>query len=308
MKTFVLLNQHAGSFEKASALIEMAAQNAHTSLYVCQSKDDVPSLVRRTIDDGYDTIVAGGGDGTIHEVVNAMIGQFDRIRLGLIPLGTGNDFCRSLGIPIDPTQALSMILENNTQERRVDLIQVEAGSKKEICVNLVSGGIGGEIEKHVDKSVKERWGALAYVRGALSAATNVIPFELELQIDQQDTKRLAALNITIANGRTAGGGFEVAPHASPDDRKMDVVLVHPGNPIELAAVATRLATGDYTKSDRVSEFRAREISIRSNPPMDFSVDGSLFAQSPILFKLMPGALRLLAPKLSQNFNKFGAVG
>ena len=308
LKTFVILNQHAGSFDKASGLSEIATQNAHTALYVCQSKDDVPSIVRQAIEEGYHTIVAGGGDGTIHEVANAMIGHFNRVRLGLIPLGTGNDFCRSFEIPTDPTEALAMILQNEMQERKVDLIQVEAGTKKEICVNLISGGIGGEIEKHVDKNVKERWGALAYVRGALSAASNLTPFQLELQIDDQEIRKLNALNITIANGRTAGGGFEVAPHASPDDHKMDIVVVHPGNSIELAAIATRLATGDYTKSENVSEFRARQLRIHSYPPMDFSVDGALFARSPIFFKLMPASLRLLTPNFSQNFNKIDRVG
>jgi len=301
-KTLVIINKNAGSYEKAQALAQAFAE--HSTLVTfqeCDSVERLPEILRQAVSNNIDTIVAGGGDGTIHDTVNAMAPYFDRLRLAIIPLGTGNDLCRSLDIPLDPTEAMHLVLAgaDKAEEASLDLIRVKHGELNEhdtICVNVATGGFGGEIEKNIDDTTKERWGALAYARAAISAATNIAEFKLHLTVDAQEVGQTSALNIVIANARTAGGGFEIAPQANPEDRKLDVVITHPANAVQLATIAAQLLVGEYTNSPHVSHFRARKIIIFSNPVMDFTVDGCLWGKTPIEFTIMPSALRVIRPQ------------
>lgn len=304
MKTLVVLNKNAGSFEKAARLISEYEGKRDVTFHACASSAEVPRLVQEAIGQGAEVVAAGGGDGTIHEVVNALAGDLEKVKFGIIPLGTGNDLSRTFDIPVDPVEALELIINNDTaarSEEPIDLIQIsDPASKKAICVNLASGGMGGEIEKNVDKPLKERWGALAYARAALTTATNLKKFDLTLSIDGQSGIGLSALSIIVANGKAAGGGFEVAPHADPQDKKMDIVVVHAAPTVALATIAARLIAGDYTQSEYVTHFRAHSLKVSANPRMDFSVDGNLFGRTPLTFSIMPSALRLITKKARES--------
>lgn len=298
MKVLAILNRNAGSFEKAQALIESYKSRAEIDFQICESIADLPSCVRHAAGSGYDTLAACGGDGTIHTLVNAVGDDLSRFKIGIIPLGTGNDFGRSLGLPNDPAEALNLLLDGErTEIKKVDLIRVSAGEQRVLCVNVASGGFAGEIEKTIDKDLKQRWGALAYARAALGAATNIVPYEIELALDDQPPRKMSALNLVVANGKAAGGGFEVAPDADPADRRLDIVVVHPTSAAQMAAIATQLLVGDYTVNEAVTELRAKKAKILScEPPMDFSVDGNLIGRTPIEFAILPGALKVVIEK------------
>lgn len=297
MKTLVIVNRKAGSVKKAQSLLSGSRGFEQIKLCDCETEAQLPRLIEKAIKDGFQVVAAGGGDGTVHAVVNALIPYLDKVRFGIVPLGTGNDFCRSLGVPHDPSEAYNFLLNaDDADEERVDLIKVTTGQKQEFCINVASGGLGGEIEKTVNNQMKERWGALAYARAALSAATNLREFELDIVVDGRHVKDLAALNIVVANARAAGGGFAVAPDADPQDRNLDIVITQPASRIQLAANAAQLLVGDYTRSDNVFSFKARHIKVNSRPAMHFSVDGNLFDKTPIEFSIVPNALRIITAR------------
>lgn len=297
MKTLVVVNKKAGSVKKAESLLTGLKGHQKITLYNCETESHLPRVIEKAIREGFQIIAAGGGDGTVHSVVNALVPYLDKVRFGIVPLGTGNDFCRSFGVPADPHEAFNVLIEaNEYDEERVDLVRVTAGKKQEYCVNVASGGLGGEIEKTVSNQMKERWGALAYARAALKVATNIKEFDLDIEVDGRQVSSLAVLNIIVANARAAGGGFAVAPEADPQDRKLDVVITQPASRIQLAANAAQLLVGDYTRSENVFGFKARHIKVNSKPAMDFSVDGNLFAQTPIEFLLVPNMLRIVTSR------------
>src|SRR6476620_9648624 len=168
MKTFIILNKNAGTIQKASDLIEACSKSKDIQILQSSAPDEFQEAISRAISEGFEMIVAGGGDGTVHTVANALVGYSDRVCMGILPLGTGNDLCRTLMVPQDPLEALSLILSKN--EIKVDLLKVTSGQKSVHCVNLISGGLGGEVEKIVDGELKEQWGPLTYLRGAISAS------------------------------------------------------------------------------------------------------------------------------------------
>lgn len=299
MKIFILLNKNAGSIVKAQTLIDALKDDPRVTLAYGDNESDVPRLTQRALAEGYDVICPGGGDGTIHSVVNSLSkDDMGKIRLGLLPLGTGNDFCRCFGIPSDPMLAFALMTDpEHSIEQRIDLIEViSSDDTRRFCVNLASGGFGGEVEKNLDSSLKARWKALAYARAALRAASDLKEFHVRARFDSSPAVELSTLSIVVANGIAAGGGYEVAPHADPADRKIDIVITHDAPALQLATVAAQLLVGDYTQSEHVSHLRAKKVHIQSEPPMDFSVDGSLLIKTPLEFSVLPGVLRVITTK------------
>lgn len=298
MKIFLLLNKNAGSYENAQPLLESLKDDARVTIVHGECEDDVPRLTYRAISQGYDVICPGGGDGTIHSIVNSLArDDLGKIGFGLLPLGTGNDFCRSFGIPNDPLEAFALITDpQRAIEQRIDLIEVSSARQRRYCVNLASGGFGGEVEKHLDPELKARWRTLAYARAAVRAFSDLKEFSVRASFDAGPLVELSTLSIIVANGIAAGGGFEVAPHADPADRRIDIVITHTAPALQLASIAAQLLVGDYTQSEHVSHLRAKKLHIQSEPPMDFSVDGSFVEQTPLAFSVLPGVLRIIRPK------------
>ncbi len=179
------------------------------------------------------------------------------------------------------------------RESRIDVIEVQAGDDTRYCINLCAGGLGGQAEELVDAEMKARWGSFTYLRAAAEMALNLPEFEIELKRPELPAQTIKAVNVVVANGRTVGGGYEVAPDANPQDSLMDVVVVHPAPATSLAAIAARLFAGDYTQADEVTHFRTRELSVRSTPPLPFTIDGNLLGDLPVRFRVLPRALRMI---------------
>jgi len=298
MGTLFVLNEKAGSFaSRGDAVLRACDAWPDAEIARGTSEEELPLVVRHALQRGFDTFVAGGGDGTLHATVNALtknVGHegLAKVRVGLVPMGTGNDFARTLGIDPDPEAAFAQLRE--ATETRIDLIEVRAADKPvSICVNLASGGLGGKIEEEVDSEDKARWGAFAYLRGAVAAARQT--YDVTLELDGA-VEKVRAVSVIVANGRAAGGGYEVAPHAHPQDRRLDVVVVEESSLLDLGAIAMRLFAGDYTAHDNVRIWRVRELHVSAEPLMPFSVDGCWFSEKPTRFRVLPGALRMLVPQ------------
>jgi diacylglycerol kinase (ATP) len=291
MRTCVILNANAGSAPSATDLKAELARRPDVCLCEPTSADEVRACVAGALTDGCDTVVAAGGDGTIHEVVNALAPDFGRARLAILPLGTGNDLARTLAIPADPAAALAVL--DGGAERRIDLIRVEAGGRSLYCVNAAAGGFSGQMEEMLTDEVKAWWGPLAYLRGAANVLPNLSGYQTTLRLDEGVVERVEALNVLVANGRTAAGGFRVAPSANPEDGLLDVVTVFYRPLPDLAGVAALLLAGDYTSSDYVLHQRARRVEVSSRPGMWFSIDGELLGNEPTAFTVLPHALRVI---------------
>jgi diacylglycerol kinase (ATP) len=238
-------------------------------------------------------VVAAGGDGTINTVINALAKTSSTVTLGVLPLGTGNDFCRSLGIPLDPYEALRLLVDGPS--RAMDLGVIDYGHGERLFVNVAAGGNADQMKQQVTSELKQKWGALCYVRGAVAALSNLQGYETTLILDGGEAIVLPLWNVVVANGEFSGGGMPVAPGAIVDDGWFDVVAVLDGTPIDVATLAANFVFGNLLEHESVRHWRARRVTITSQPPMKFSLDGETIESQHYDFHLLPRALTVIAP-------------
>jgi diacylglycerol kinase (ATP) len=288
MRTFVVFNPKAGSAHLVDAVRARLESRPGVTLCQPEAPGDVTGCVAAAVRGGCNTLVAAGGDGTVNAVVNALAPDFGRCRLAVLPLGTGNDLCRTLAIPEDALEVLDA-----GRERRLDLMRVETAGRSWYAVNAASGGFSGQLHEAMSDDLKATWGPLAYLLGAVGVLPDLTGYHTTLALDGGPAQRVEALNIIVANGRYAAGGWRVASRADPEDGLLDVVVVRDGPLLDLTAVAARLVAGDYLDSDAVWHGRARSVRVASEPGMWFSVDGEAVTSQPLTFTAVPGALRVL---------------
>jgi diacylglycerol kinase (ATP) len=293
-RTVVIFNPGAGGAEEFEAARRRLAERG-VEIRPTGAAGDARRLAQEAADQDAGLVVAAGGDGTVNSVVNGVMAARQHGRasptIGIIPLGTGNDLPRTLDIPLDPNQALDVI--ESAAQQTIDLIRVRHGRRTFYGCNVAAGGFTGQMNEAMTDAMKKTWGPLAYLRGAIKVVPDLTRYHTNIRYDGRATERVQALNIIVANGRTAGGGTVVAPDANPQDGLLDVVIVRGGTALELAGVAARLLAGDYTNSDLVAHRQARRVHVRSKPGMWFNVDGELITNEPLTFSVEAHALRVI---------------
>lgn len=291
MNACVIVNPKAGTAGEREWL-EVISTRVKCEIRETRASGEAMRFAKDAPGRGFDTLIAAGGDGTIHEVINGMMqGGSDAMRLGIIPLGTGNDFVRTLAVPDDPVEAIATIEQG--REATIDLMKVRIAGRMLYAGNVAAGGFTGQMNDAMTPEMKQTWGPLAYLRGALEVLPDLTSYETYMRVNDGPAGIVTAYNIIIANCRTAGGGIVVAPRANPEDGLLDIVVIHAGTLAEMAAVGARLLAGDYTESDSVTHRRARKAVIWSRPGMWFNVDGELISNEPIEIEIAPKRLRVI---------------
>ena len=234
-------------------------------------------------------LIACGGDGTVHHTGNVAVNI--GAALGIIPIGSGNDFAHLMGIPRSIPTAFKKILSNKI--RLVDLIKVE-GDLNCYCLNTAGIGLDGQAN-HYTNIYKKRMGKAGYIAGALRAITSAESIQMEIEIDGKKAER-SLLMATICNGKREGGNFWVAPGACPDDGLADLLLLEP-TPIQkiLLDPPSILTSGNF-KRIHASRERCRSIDVTCNSPTFIHVDGE-YSDYPIhhcTFSVQPSALTVIA--------------
>lgn len=250
-------------------------------------------VVRRALADGQDLIIVGGGDGSVSSVVDPM--AHSHAVLGLLPLGTGNDFARTLGIPLDLEGACATIASGK-------VVDVDLGlAGDDYYVNVASVGIATVVTQSLSPQLKRLAGALAYPVATLRALARHKAFSATLSFpagDHSPIKLERLLQIAVGNGRFYGGGMVVAPSSSVDDRTLDVYAVELGRWRDLIGMVRQLRSGRFVDSHAVHYYRTSTVRIETDPPLAISIDGELVDRMPELFSLAPNALKVLVPEVS----------
>jgi diacylglycerol kinase (ATP) len=296
VKTCVIYNPAAGAAERIAELsrvvdgMELARANCGQE---CERRAAI------ACDRGFEIVVAAGGDGTIHHVVNGLMSSgkaaCGRPLLGILPLGTGNDLARTISVPADdPPRAIRLIREP-AQIRTLDLVKIRAGNRPtRYGVNVAAGGFTGQMNEAMTERLKQTWGPLSYLRGAIKVLPDLTNYRTTIRFDGSAAQNICAMNVIIANGRFAGAGIHVAPLANPEDGLLDVVVINSGSVLELTALAAKLlSNGDYLDARIVTHRRAKRVAIESTPGMWFSIDGELTGNEPTTFSVEPQALRVI---------------
>ncbi len=299
MHTCIIANPHAGSADAAAAVQGRVAEREGVVWWESPNRAACEALVHRAVEAGAEQVAAAGGDGTIHSVVNAIQATGADMRLGVLPLGTGNDLANTLAIPPDPDAAFDVLMAG--QERVIDLFRMETADQVRYGINAAAGGFSGQVDEALTSEVKATWGPLAYLLGAAQVLPDLEEYETYITFDAAPRQCLQALNIVVANGRTAAGGRPVAPVANPCDGLLDVVVVKGGTVPELAEVGARLVAGNYLDSPLVVHRRVRQVAVTSDPVMWFNVDGELITKDPVTIRVLPQGQRVVVgPEFTAN--------
>ncbi len=291
----VLYNGNAGSAPDAD--IDALRTLPGVELVVCQDAGETLRAATEAHQAGAELVVAAGGDGTVHLVANGLMAggatAQTRPALGVLPLGTGNDLARTLGIPIGlhPIEAIDAL--RRADRRAIDVIRVthddDAGDTN-YAINACAGGFSGAVDEVMTDTLKATWGPLAYLVGAVQAAPDLTGYDTRFAWEGGPEERVAACNVVVANGRTAGGGKPVAPRASLEDGLLDVVVVRAD--VDVVRLAARVLAGNYLDDPDIVFNQVASVRVRSQPGMWFNVDGELRTNSAITFAVVPAALRV----------------
>jgi diacylglycerol kinase (ATP) len=288
--TVVILNPEAGSVKNVAAVVRRIRHLPDVEVRLTARKSDAVRFARTTLRKGCKVIVAAGGDGTLNEVVNGIGATKSDVRLGLIPLGTGNDFARTLGLPTDLDEAIAVLAAGHT--RAIDLVRVTS-DKVRYFVNVSAGGFSGLVNEKLTPAMKKTWGPLAYLRSAVAALPQLRAYRTKVSFDKRKPLTLSLYNVVIANGRYVAGGRLIAPKASINDGLLDIILIKERSAAELALLAAKVALGHHLSSDAIVFRRAARVTVNSRPGMWFNVDGELVGNEPATFEVLPRALQFV---------------
>lgn len=272
--TTVIWNPNSGSAAACADLLADLKARADVTVVESKSGEDAKRLATQAGKQS-ELVVAAGGDGSINGIVTALHESGSSATLGVLPLGSGNDFARNLDMPLDPRLAAERLLTADLDRDtiQVDLIESTFDGQRQTYANMATGGNSGDVLNLLDEEVKQRWGPLCYVRGAVGVVSDLQVYSTNVRIDDEDFADLPLLNVLVANGRCTGGGLNVAPHAAMDDGLMDVLLILDGTPVDIAAMSAQLLVSDYTQSDLVIWRQARSVTIENKPGMRWTTDG-----------------------------------
>lgn len=276
-----------------------ALRNAGVALdvRVTWEAGDAERHVSEAIEDGLGVVVSGGGDGTLSEVAGALARRAEPARglpaLGVLPLGTANDFAGAAGLSREPEAALRLLLAQPAVP--VDLLRLDANGATHWAANLASGGFGTEVTTDTPETLKSLLGGLAYVITGLSRVARIEPQQASLRGPGFEW-RGEFIALGIGNGRQAGGGQALCPDARIDDGLLDLTLVPPLDGELLATLGTAVAAGKEAALDRVALRRALPwVEIEAPAGLTLNLDGEPVAASRFRIECVPGRVRMHLP-------------
>jgi YegS/Rv2252/BmrU family lipid kinase len=287
--TRVVLISNPTAGRKSRSRLREAVRHLETrgvlvDLVETRRRGDAEELARAAAVGRPDAVVAAGGDGTIHEVVNGL--AYSSVPLGILPLGTANVFARELGLPSDPVRAAQAVLAG--RPRTVHLGR--AGSR----YFLVMAGVGfdAQVIYDLDLGLKRLLGKLAYLSTGLKVllAPPRHPFEVRIGDEQ-----LTACAAVIGKGHYWGGSFQVTPGARLEDPDLHLCLFTGSRPWDVLRYAGGIFSGKHLGFSDVFLRSARDFALHSARPLRVQADGDLIGTLPMTFSVAEGALSVLGP-------------
>ena len=285
----IILNGKKAGLEPVRSAIFKARETGKVEVRATWEGGDVERLVDEAVHDGCQRVVAAGGDGTVKEVVDAILhlSADERPELAVMPLGTANDFATACTIPADLLLALQLAQSGNIQN--VDAVK----ANEHHFMNIASGGFGAQVTANTPVALKNFLGGGAYTLSGLVQAVNFSPYHGEIRLPDHSLSNAVIVG-AVCNGRQAGGGQQLAPQALIDDGLLDLVALNNFPPEALSQVVEELLAPDAS-GVFVQRFRAPWVEWESDVEMPINLDGEPISSKKIRFEVVPGAIKLVLP-------------
>jgi len=285
----ILHGKQAQNEEVRAAVLALRERGWQLAVRLTWEGGDAARLVQEALAAGYPTLIAGGGDGTLREVAEALALAGGQASLALLPLGTANDFCRAAGIPLLPAEALALL---ECEPRPIDLGEVDG----QLFLNMATGGFGSRVTANTSEELKKLLGGAAYFLTGLSRFA-----EVHSAFGRFGGPGFAwegdFLALGIGNGRQAGGGHVLCPQAQVDDGLLDVCIV-PASQDVVGTLGTLLSGGILGLEAVSVSARLPWLEVEGPEGLDINLDGEPLESRHLRFAARPGALRVHLPDSS----------
>jgi diacylglycerol kinase (ATP) len=303
MRAKLIANPGAGNVLEAASRYEQVTSylkeaGVKVDVAFARPKKEAIPIAQRAVKEGYDVVIAMGGDGTIGAVIRGIAGS--KVRLGIIPAGTENDIARALGIPEDLKEACAIIASGNT--RKVDLGCITTKNEKNhYFFMMIAIGLTATLYPMVNDVPNGKFG------GVMEAIKTILKYKpnptVNLTLDDDSKIEVETMLVTITNTPVTGIKNLVAPDASMEDGLLDI-SVYPGfSKAELLNYFIKTANEGTTPDGRIQRYRAKKIKVKTSPKLDISSEGMIVGRGTAWIKLLPGAMRVIAPEVGAGAEK-----
>ncbi|CAI9405873.1 Putative lipid kinase BmrU [Pleomorphomonas sp. T1.2MG-36] len=287
-RALILANPHSRS---AGAGVDAAAAELHKAgidvLRPAWREGESLSTAIERCGDKADFVVIAGGDGSLNAAAPALIET--GLPLGILPGGTANDLARTLGLPLDMVGAAKVIAAGRI--RAIDVGEVNGKP----FFNVASLGMSASLADRLTRETKRRWGRLAYALTATEVLIEARRFGAVIRPDEGDEVTVRSLQIAVGNGRHYGGGMVVEESAQIDDGRLDLYSLEFRDVWKLPFMAFAFRKGRHGLVDDVRTMSGPGFEIRTREPMPVNADGEIVTQTPAVFRVRPGAIRVFVP-------------
>ncbi|MEN5365436.1 lipid kinase YegS [Stenotrophomonas sp. TWI273] len=290
----ILNGKATGNEDVREAVAALRERGVQLEVRVTWESGDAERYVAEAIAHGVDTIIAAGGDGTLSEVAETLAHREEAAdalpSLGLLPLGTANDFATAAEIPDEPLAALELM--THAPARPVDLLRIDADGKVWWCANVASGGFGTEVTVETDEGLKKVLGGLAYLVTGVSRLGRIDPIQARVRAPGFEWAG-GFIALGIGNGRQAGGGQVLCPEALIDDGLLDITVI-PELSGEVASTFAALVKGGKRGAlEQVAErVQAPWVEIEAEVPLTLNLDGEPVQARHFRIDCVPGRVNL----------------
>ena len=264
-----------------------------TASYPVRHPDRLPAIMKEAIRREGSLVIVGGGDGTISSVVDYF--AYKDVVLGILPLGTGNSFARTLGIPLTLEGAVDVIANGKVAD--IDLGKID----NDYFANMAALGFSSDVAHSSSNKLKKFLGPLAYLFVGVGQFFRHRSFACTFQTSGQEHK-IKTHQVLIANGSFIGQTF-LTPAISPDDRSLIVFSMDMLNRWQMLKLWIAFLLGKYTAFAEAKYFTTQEIRIEAEPPQHVDVDGEKTTRTPVTVSLAPEALKVMVPQSFQDMDE-----
>jgi len=294
----LIANPGAGKASEAAKNLEsvlgyLGNLGMKADVALAKPKEKATPIARKAVKDGYKTVIAMGGDGTLEAVMRGMVGS--KVRLGIIPVGTENNIAQSLGIPKNLEDACALIATQNTRKLDVGRVKTRKGRKFDFF-ELATVGLSAAVYPEAVRATKGK------LSGIKDAAVTLIRQETRPQVvltlDDESKIEVETMLVMVSNTPAFGKKFLVAPNASLQDGLLDISVYQDFSKAELLGYYAKVMNDGHAGEAKVQRYQARKLEVKSSPKQKVMADGIELGKGSVTIKMRPGALRVITPEKS----------
>ena len=292
----LIANPGAGKPEESPKQLEMATRlllqhGINVDVALAKPKEEATPLAKQAVKDGFDMVIALGGDGTLEAVLRGMVGR--KTPMGIVPIGTQNNIAKSLGIPTDLEEACALIATKHIRKLDVGRVKVKNG-KKLFFFELTAIGLVAALYPEANKLQEGKLSKLKDV--ALTLMHQEPDPTVYLTLDDESKVKINTMLVVVSNAPMFGANFLVAPDATVTDGLLDISVYPNFSKAELLAYYAQIRSEGFSNNEKIQRFRASKIEIKTDPKMDVMADGVMLGKGKVEIKAKRGAVWMITPE------------